>query len=123
MSGIFAVWDNDRGHPRNMLTSIAAGLCFAGESTVYDSDDRVGVGVSSRFSSQQIFANEAVLLVCDAELYNEDELRTALNVPVPPASPNASTGALLAAYYDMFGSAFVDKLRGGFSVILWDRRA
>ena len=35
---------------------------------------------------------------------------------------NIGTAALLGGLYDRFGSAFVEKLRGGFSLVLWDRR-
>ena len=40
----------------------------------------------------------------------------------PATGEDTGTAALLAALYDRFGSGFVEKLRGGFSFVLWDRR-
>ena len=84
-------------------------------------DVSAGVAVAARFSTQQIFSNSRLLIACDADLYNENELKGGAGdgSEVPE---NARTAALLAALYERFGSSFVEKLRGGFSVVLWDRR-
>src|SRR5262245_42952428 len=123
MSGICAVWrKGDDRQMTAMLARISVGLAL-------ETSDRVerkieqdgGVGVCAQFAMQQIYGNGRVLLACDADLYNLDELRdlVALNEEVPD---DVATAALLAALYERFGPVFVEKLQGGFSVVLWDCR-
>ena len=71
--------------------------------------------MSARFAGQQIYRDRRVLLACDAELLNEKELAAAAGATVP------TTAALLAALYERFGAGFVEKLRGAFSLVLFDR--
>lgn len=80
-----------------------------------------GVGVCARFESQQIHRTPRVLCVCDADLDNEAELRKLVG-EVDSAAEAAPAASLLAALYDRFGEGFIEKLRGGFSFILWDCR-
>lgn len=79
-----------------------------------------GVGVSSRLRAPQIYRG-AALAVCDADLTNEAELAASAGLPESHRG-GANTAALMAALYERLGVAFVDKLRGAFSVILWDER-
>ena len=118
MSGICAVWrKQDPGGITAMLTAVNAGLrVSADERSGQEIGDRAGVAVQARFVSQQVFRNGRVLLACDADLLNEDDLARAAGF----AEPRLSTAALLAALYERDGDRFVEKLRGGFSVILWD---
>ena len=118
MSGICAVWrKHDPGGIAAMLTAVNAGLHgSADERSVQEVADRAGVAVQARFHSQQIIRNGRVLLVCDADLLNENELSSA----VAQAGERPTTAALLATMYERDGDRFVEKLRGGFSVILWD---
>jgi asparagine synthase (glutamine-hydrolysing) len=59
-------------------------------------------------------------VACDADLCNEDELEEECGdfLQAPGAS---RTAALLAALYERHGSEFLNRLRGAFSIILWDR--
>ena len=75
--------------------------------------------MSARFDEQQIYKDDQVLLACDADLLNEKELCESLG---RKPEGGARTAALLAALYARFGCGFVEKLRGGFSLVLWDRR-
>ncbi len=61
---------------------------------------------------------QRLLVACDAELYNTAEIRTLLG----GAEESMPVAAVLAGLYERFGTAFLDKLRGDFSVIVWDRR-
>ena len=117
MSGICAVW-----HPETperisgTLGSLNAGLLLeAPERSSQWIEGDAGVAVSSRFAGQQIYHDGQVLLACDAELLNEKELAIAAGVSVP------TTAAVLAALYERFGTGFVEKLRGAFSLVLFDR--
>jgi asparagine synthase (glutamine-hydrolysing) len=113
MSGICAVWRKD--NPARLGHALAAatrGLSLAaGERVEQRADHCAGVVVSKSFDTQQVFENERLLLACDADLYGTGA-NTALENPA----------ALLAKMYEQSGSGFIEKLRGGFSVVLWDRR-
>jgi len=118
MSGICAVWRKD--NPERLvatLATVSTGLTLHAEERVERASDcGVGVGVSSRFATQQMYQDPRVMVVCDADLNNEGELRGW------SGRRENTTAALLAALYDRFGSSFVEKLRGSFSFVLWDRR-
>jgi|SRR5579864_1213874 len=123
MSGICAVWrKQDPERTARTLASVSRGLSLADSERVeLATAAGAGVGVSSRFRTQQIYQNPHVLIACDADLYNQDELADWAG-DTEPAPGNAKTAAQLAALYERFGTAFVDKLRGAFSVIVWDQR-
>src|ERR1022692_3102360 len=123
MSGICAVWRKQSpGRVADTLASIQAGLSIAKEERfARESEQGAGVGVSARFEEQQIYKDDGVLLACDAELLNEKELWESLGRK-PEGDAGKRTAALMAQLYARFGSGFVEKLRGGFSVVLWDWR-
>jgi asparagine synthase (glutamine-hydrolysing) len=122
MSGICAVWR--RGNPERLtetLTAVSEGLSLVAPKHLgRATDGEAGVGLSARFGTQQIYKNIRVLVACDADLQNEAEL-TALVAGREFATENAMTACLLAGLYARFGDGFVEKLRGAFSVVLWDR--
>jgi asparagine synthase (glutamine-hydrolysing) len=119
MSGICAVWQRARPHDiGRTLKAVTAGLSLSpAERPHQETDQGAGIGVQARFAgSQQIFRNGRLILACDAELLNDRELRMTVEAGDPAAGP----AALLAALYEKQGDSFVDQLRGGFSVALWD---
>jgi asparagine synthase (glutamine-hydrolysing) len=119
MSGICAVWQRDRPHDiARTVTAVTAGLCLSpAERPRHETDLDAGIGVQARFpDAQQIFRNGRVMLACDAELLNERELWG----PAGCTSRPSGVAALLAALYERHGESFVERLRGGFSVVLWD---
>jgi len=77
----------------------------------------IGLAVSARFATQQTYQDPQIMIACDADLNNEEELRG-----LASRREGIGTAALLAALYDTFGSGFVEKLRGSFSFVLWDHR-
>jgi asparagine synthase (glutamine-hydrolysing) len=118
MSGICAVWrKEDPRQVRGTLASILGGLSLEpAERTGQEIEGAAGVGVSARFSGQQIHRGDQVLVACDAELLNQKELTREAGIA------DNGCAALLAALYLKFGAGFVEKLRGAFSVILFDQR-
>jgi asparagine synthase (glutamine-hydrolysing) len=122
MSGVCAVWrKHDPIRTSTTLGSICTGLATNSDERVDSAlDESVGVGVSKRFKGQEIYRSASVLVACDAQLYNEGELRTMVR-PVG-GGQEAPTAAMLAGLYERFGTPFIEKLRGDFSVIVWDRR-
>jgi asparagine synthase (glutamine-hydrolysing) len=121
MSGICAVLrKQDDGRAPATLSMMCAALALhpsARTSTAVDGC--AGLGVAARYPHQQIFTDANCIAVCDAELYNERELR---ELAGPPPASDAPAAALVAALYARLGPAFVEKLRGDFSLLLWDRR-
>ena len=119
MSGICAVWQKDRRTDVGATAAaVTAGLSVSPlERSRCEVDAGTGVAVQARFPDcQQTFRNHRLLLACDAELLNERELSDAAGEILSPARP----AALLAALYERYGESFVERLRGAFSVILWD---
>jgi asparagine synthase (glutamine-hydrolysing) len=123
MSGICGAWWGGNPHGANhTLRAISHGLSVHGVEDVQQRmDEDAGVAVSARFSGQQIHEDAKTVIACDAELYNEEELAELVKHAGPPGD-DAGTAALLAALYERFGTDFIEKLRGAFSLILWDRR-
>ncbi len=123
MSGICAVWrKTSPALLSRALSSLAAGLSLeSGELVSNCSSDDAGVGIAGRFVTQQIYQNSRLLIACDADLYNQDDLQKLVEFTglVPEGS---QTAALCAALYERFGCDFVEKLQGAFSLVLWDHR-
>lgn len=120
MSGICAIWRKDNSERvRETLGAVREGLALVPEERgQMETDQIAGLAVSSRFEQQQICQTPGALLACDADLTNENELWILLGASRPAP---AGTAVLLASLYDRFGADFVRKLRGGFSIVLWDR--
>jgi asparagine synthase (glutamine-hydrolysing) len=117
MSGICAVWrkDNPRGVVET-LASIRSGLALeAPERTSQEIEGDAGLAISARSAEQQIYRDGEVLLACDAELLNQKDLAH------EAGSTGLTTAALLSTLYKRFGPGFVEKLRGAFSLVLFDR--
>lgn len=122
MSGICAVWHRQNsGHVSETLTAVADGLSLASERAETLADRDAGVGVAARFATQQIHQDGHVLIAIDADLHNETELAASIGAQ-DRFTGNARTAALVAALYERFGCDFAEKLRGAFSVVLWDAR-
>lgn len=129
MSGICAVWRKDHAErTAETLAAVTRGLALEDcERAAQERDALAGVGVCARFESQQIHRTSRILCVCDADLDNQAELRRLAGdadsgCEAAPGREAAPVASLLAALYERFGEGFVEKLRGGFSFILWDRR-
>jgi asparagine synthase (glutamine-hydrolysing) len=119
MSGICAVWRKENpGRAAEMLASMNAGLALrGGERTGQTAEAGAGVGMCAVFGTQQMYESPCVLVACDAELYNEKDLAGDAGVSV-----SSGTAALMAGLYERFGTGFIEKLQGSFSIVLWDRR-
>ena len=118
MSGICAVWRKENvAQVPATLTAIGHGLAHTNnERFDQKSAGDAGVAVSAVFASQQLYDDGRLLVACDADLYNEAEVRGLTG------GPAGNTAALIAAAYDRFGSGFAERLQGNFSVVVWDRR-
>jgi len=122
MSGVCAVWrkENTARTPET-LASLCAGLSLERSDLVQMvTADGTGLGICARFPSQQLYQDSRLLVACDAELYNEAELWKVLGGA--PALPGENgTAAAIAGLYERCGTSSVEKLRGQFSLVIWDR--
>jgi asparagine synthase (glutamine-hydrolysing) len=123
MSGICAVWRKDTPETgARALDALCAGLSLESqERREVTLDGAVGIGVSARFETQQICRDPLVAVACEADIYNFAELREFLPDIAEPAEPNG-TAVLFAQLYARFGIRFIEKLRGDFAIVVWDRR-
>jgi asparagine synthase (glutamine-hydrolysing) len=118
MSGICAVLSRtDPALVSRTLAPMIAGLSLhADEKAAQFIDNLSAVAVSSRFPGQQVFSNARVLVACDADLHNGKQLHGYVD-----GNDNPSTASLMARLYERLGEGFLEKLRGAFSVVIWDR--
>ncbi len=123
MSGICAVWRKE--NPARMadtLSAVCGGLSqVPSERAGQKMAQAAGVAVSAVFGTQQVYGDGRLLVACDADLYNEAELAT-LTGSAEPAPEGSQTAALIASLYQRFGSGFIEKLHGNFSLIVWDQQ-
>ncbi|MBW8886697.1 MAG: hypothetical protein JF616_02970 [Fibrobacteres bacterium] len=67
-------------------------------------------------SGQCLYEDEAVLVACDAEIYNGKELAGSAGVP-----ENAGEAALIAALYRRHGESWFEKVAGIYGVFIYDK--
>lgn len=124
MSGICAVWQKKDARPvARKLASMTEALSLSDlENARTEIDGDVGLGLSARWPKQQVYRDARVLVACDADLFNERELWGYCAERRLAASAADQTAALIAALYERSGCDCVEKLRGSFSMILWDHQ-
>ena len=117
MSGICGAWQFDHPAATNERLSAMTGelaRCGSDSRVLREVDGNGGVGAAARFETQQVHRGRGSLVVCDAELYNEDELRNATGLK------EESIAQVLSALYERHGIDLIKKLRGAFALVLWD---
>jgi asparagine synthase (glutamine-hydrolysing) len=103
-----------------IIATTSHGLALHSEEKIsHESDQFGGVGVAARFEGQQIYRSSRLIIACDAQIYNAHELQN-LTGEREPISQKRTIAALFSDLYERFGCEFIEKIRGAFSVILWD---
>jgi asparagine synthase (glutamine-hydrolysing) len=123
MSGICAILHDHPEHLAETLGDMTRRLALDTAERLserVDCSTGAGVGLAIRFATQQIYQSPRILMACDAELLNEQELRQGAPQQ-EDVDPGAEKAALLSRLYERFGDRFVEKLQGAFSIVLWDR--
>src|SRR5438094_742229 len=103
MSGICGVWrKDDPGKASRTLRSLCTGTSLepGDQIRMALADESCAVGACARFEGQQVFQSPRLILACDADLFNEDEIQT-----LTGASPSGGSAAMLAGLYERFGTA------------------
>ena len=120
MSGIGAVWRrNNPGRVTATVSALNTALgTTPGDSGRSASAPLLGVGVVARgpVTKYDVHEDARVLVACDVDLLNEDDLRRSSDLTGDGGGP----AALLSALYERRGARFVEQLRGAFSFVLWD---
>lgn len=78
-----------------------------------------GMGAVSPTGSTSLFDSDRLTVVCDADLYNQEQLLGSLDV----RPQKTSTAALLAALYGQRGTCFLSQIRGPFALAIWDKKS
>jgi len=78
-------------------------------------------GVSQRWDFQRVRTSGGVVVAADAELLNGPALAAELRAS--GIDDSFDSAGIVAALYRRYGSSFVEKLEGAFTVALWDERA
>lgn len=99
-----------------MVSALAVQRDWSGEQSV---EPEIGLGATSPMSTTSLWKSEQVCVACDADIYNQEELRAGLKVL--PSGPNRA--CLLGQLYLERGTEFLKELRGVFAIALWDRRS
>ncbi len=82
-------------------------------------DPEASLGVTSALETVSLHSQDQLLVACDAEIYNQQELRDRIS----SLPPQTTTAALIAALYLNHGEAFARELDGVFSIAIWDKQA
>ena len=76
-------------------------------------------GMASATGTTSVYCSDSVMVACDADLYNRQELeKSILSLPL-----RATNAALIAALYLQQGQSLTKQLRGAFSLAIWDPRS
>jgi asparagine synthase (glutamine-hydrolysing) len=92
----------------NMRQSLATGAL---DAQAFSASAHAALASTSSGSS---WSSPALIVVCDADLYNQDELRDGSR------SAPSTTAELVGVLYQRFGVAFLERLRGAFAIAIWD---
>jgi asparagine synthase (glutamine-hydrolysing) len=84
-----------------------------------NAEPEVALGVTSPTASASLWKSEDVAVVCDTDLYNEDELRAHTTF----GDKEHNVACLLGQLYVKYGQSFLNQLRGIFAIAVWNRRA
>jgi len=104
---------------RGVLDAMMSTLLLRPDSASGSSiDPEAGFGHVSSSGIASIWSTAQVLVVCDADLYNSDELNASLR----GNWTTSNHAALLAALYLENGAEFIHRLRGAFALAIWDKQ-
>ncbi len=106
----------DRRTIEGMVSSLAVHADWPQE---YINNREVSFGATTPQQSSSTWKSEQLIVVCDADINNQNELQTALKSVVATDSLAEALGRL----YLEQGSGFLSLLRGVFSLAIWDERS
>src|SRR5882724_3470214 len=112
----------DKGQPVETpcLEAMASALAMGtGEPRVQKAAAQAGFGAWSTLGTTPLFRSDLVMVACEADLCNRQELQS--NISSLP--PTATIAEMIGALYLEAGESFVKQLRGAFSLAIWDQRA
>lgn len=119
-----AIWGiaaRSTGRPvdNSELQAMGSALALsAGESMSCCASASAGLGAASALNTSSLFCSAQATVACDADLLNRRELADLARA----AAPAATDASLIAALYAQYGPEFLSRLRGVFSLAIWDKK-
>jgi asparagine synthase (glutamine-hydrolysing) len=113
---------NSGSRPVDQPTMDAMLSALAIESTWFrqqTAEPEVGFGTVTPQESGRIWKSEQMIVACDADVSNQEELRGSLRT----STNDSSLPGILGQLYLERGPDFLRLLRGVFSIAIWDRRS
>ena len=80
-----------------------------------------GFGFKSQFSNNIMFSDDTLVVLCEGEFYNRNELRKSLENK-GYKSKGVEEAELCSCLYKEYGLEFINEIRGVFSIALWDKK-
>jgi asparagine synthase (glutamine-hydrolysing) len=122
MSGIFGICQRGALIDKRDVEPMLAALVLPEEvDQEFAAFPSVCLGVARRWPFQQAVAIDGLAIAADAEIYNRKELASLLG-DTPGDASQFPLAVLLAHLYRKCGPAFVELLRGAFSIAVWDEK-
>jgi len=115
-----AVNSESRPVDRPIIDAMVSALAV--ESTWFReeaAEPEVGFGTTTPRESGRIWKSEQLIVACDADVSNQEELRGSLKT----STNDNSLACILGQLYLERGPDFLRLIRGVFSVAIWDRRS
>lgn len=78
----------------------------------------IALGAVSGTRSTLLFSSDTAIVICDADLYNTQELRGEAS-----SWQSGTPAELIAVLYQKYGQSFPSRLRGVFAIAIWDKRS
>ena len=122
MSGICGICEPGAELRRSSLDAMFAGLALEGERPAQAlAGGAMALGVSPRWSFQQVAAVPGVRIAADADLTNFSDLKRVISQKGHDVS-RMTMAEVLAWMYVVKGESFLEALSGEFALALWDER-
>jgi asparagine synthase (glutamine-hydrolysing) len=115
-----AVKSNERLGDQRTIEGMVSSLAVRADWThEYIDNPEASFGATTPQGSSSVWKSDPLVVVCDADINNRNELRAQLKSGAAQDNP----AGLLGQLYIELGSSFLSLLRGVFSIAIWDHRS
>jgi len=122
LSGICGIYQSGSEKLKLRVDPMLSALALPDEQECGSVSRRsIALGVARRWPGQQVGKIADILIAVDADLTNVDQIKETVSAKVANAD-RIELADILAWLYVIQGTDFLDKLRGQFSIALWDER-
>ena len=115
-----AVNEGTQGIEAQCVQAMASSMAMApNDVSERCSAPRAGFAAVSSTGATSVYCANEVMVACDAEIYNRQELEKGIG----SAASSLTNAALISRLYQQAGESFLKQLRGAFSIAIWDGRS